>query len=183
MHLQLTSSKHCQIFFIALFLSMPAAHSDTTSSACNSSPALSFETNSMRIERPRFRMPSVLQFSSGREVQVASQFMLWSQHYRQPVMCSSVMCGGSCGAYTDSCPSFTGLSVLNFSRSSSIVFGGSSISGCPVNVPDGLVASNGCGAYLPSAASQSAQTAAVTSCSVPTRTKQAGMSGCCSGSK
>ena len=183
MHLILASLMFVPTLFIALFFSTHAAHADTTSSAWNSGCALPSESNSLRIERPKFRMPSVLQFSSGRESQVASQFMLWSQHYRQPVLCSSVMCAGSCAAFIDSCPSFTGLSVLNFSRSSSIVLAGSSISGCPVNMPDGLVASDGCGAQTSQAESQSTQAAAATSCTMPGKTKQNVMSKCCSDSK
>ena len=107
------------------------------------------EQNSLRISRPTFRMPQELRFTDGRQPLAINHFALWTRNYLHPVICSSVMCGGSCAAFLDSCPSFTGLSVLDFSQNFSLdsLLDASVESGarCPVNLRRGLVSSDGCG--------------------------------------
>jgi len=101
--------------------------------------------DSLRISRPTFRMPQELRFSEGREALSATHFALWTRNYLHPVICTSVLCGGSCAAFLDSCPSFTGLAVLDFGQSANSEMLLDPVKRCPVNVPRGLVASDGCG--------------------------------------
>jgi hypothetical protein len=109
------------------------------------SEARADDEDSLRISRPTFRMPQELRFSEGRLALNASHFALWTRNYLHPVICTSVLCGGSCAAFIDSCPSFTGLAVLDFGQSANSELLLDSAGRCPVNMPRGLVASDGCG--------------------------------------
>jgi hypothetical protein len=101
--------------------------------------------SSLRISRPTFRMPQEMHFSEGRLALNASHFALWTRNYLRPVICSSVLCGGSCAAFLDSCSSFTGLAVLDFGQSTNKDLLSPPQDRCRVSVPRGLVASDGCG--------------------------------------
>jgi hypothetical protein len=103
------------------------------------------EENSLRISRPTFRMPQEMRFSEGRLALSISHFALWTRNYLRPVICTSVLCGGSCAAFLDSCPSFTGLAVLDFGQNANTDLPSAPGGRCPVTVPRGLVASDGCG--------------------------------------
>jgi hypothetical protein len=123
---------YCLLASVLFFFVCPGARAD--------------DEDSLRISRPTFRMPQELRFSEGRLALSASHFALWTRNYLHPVICTSVLCGGSCAAFLDSCPSFTGLEVLDFGRSTCGEISLDSERSCPVNVPRGLVASDGCGA-------------------------------------
>ncbi len=103
------------------------------------------DESSLRISRPAFRTPQEMRFSEGRLALNVSHFALWRRNYLRPVICTSVLCGGSCASFLDSCPSFTGLAVLDFGENADSNSSVDSDKRCPVNVPRGLVASDGCG--------------------------------------
>jgi hypothetical protein len=124
------------------------------------------DETSLRISRPAFRMPPEMRFSEGRLALNASHFALWRRNYLRPVICTSVLCGGSCAAFLDSCPSFTGLAVLDFGESANSNLSVDSEQRCPVNVPRGLVASDGCG-YTASSCESSNESSMKGSCCSP----------------
>jgi hypothetical protein len=83
---------------------------------------------SLRISRPKFVMPESMRFSVGREKLFSDQFRQWRKQYCHPVVCPDITCAGSCSVYTDSCPSFTGLTVFDLRNGSATLLTGNGCS-------------------------------------------------------
>jgi hypothetical protein len=83
---------------------------------------------SLRISRPKFVMPEIMRFSVGRQRLFTDQFKQWRKQYCHPVVCPDITCAGSCSVYTDSCPSFTGLTIFDLGNGGAALISGNGCS-------------------------------------------------------